>query len=147
MRKRRRGHSRPRGRREPGRRPRLRPRPCRSSPMPRPRPAQSTVAPAPLVRLGVARVRARPRRRGRLVQVLADEAVDVAVEDALRVPDLEPGAMVLHPLVRMEEIATDLRAPLRRLLLATFPGELLGALKLLSLEQAGAQDLHRCRLV
>src|SRR5215204_4600244 len=143
-RRRRRGRRAPRG--PPARcpRPARRPRPCRSSRRPRPRPAQSTARRAPSAGVRVPRPRT---GGGRLVQILPNEAVDVAVENTLGVADLEPGAMVLDPLVGMEEVAADLRAPLRGLLLTALPGELLGALELLPLEKPRAQDLHGRRLV
>src|SRR5215218_9965140 len=40
-------------------------------------------------------------------QVLANEAVEVAVEHALRVPDLETGAGVLHELVGVQGVGAD----------------------------------------
>src|SRR5262249_32441616 len=83
----------------------------------------------------------------RLEQVLAHEAVELAVEDALGVADLLAGAMVLHPRRGMERVAADLRSPRDVLLLAALGGELLGAPSLLLLEQPRAQELHRGRLV
>src|SRR5262245_57042903 len=55
--------------------------------------------------------------------------------------------MVLDPRGRVECVATDLRAPLGRLVLAALRGELLGTLALLLLEQPGAEQAHRGRLV
>src|SRR5215212_10644695 len=40
-------------------------------------------------------------------QVLADEPVEVAVEDALRISDLETGAGVLHELVGVQGVGAD----------------------------------------
>src|SRR6266545_4485591 len=85
--------------------------------------------------------------RGREVEVLPDEGIDVAVQHAVRVPDLVVRPVVLHPLVRVQEVAADLRAPFGRLLLAALLGELLRLLQLLALQQAGTQDLHRGRPV
>src|SRR4029077_19640882 len=84
---------------------------------------------------------------GGLVQVRADEPVDVAVQHPLGVAHLEASAVILDALVGMEEVAADLRAPLRRLLLAPFLGELPRALQLLPLQQPRAEDLHGGRLV
>ena len=39
-----------------------------------------------------------------------DELVEVAVEDALRVPHLDVGAVVLDELVRVQHVAADLAA-------------------------------------
>ena len=79
----------------------------------------------------------------RVVEVLADEAVDVAVEDSARVAHLEAGAVVLDALGRVERVRADLRAPLDRLLLAALGGEHLGTLSLLLFEELGAQEAHR----
>src|SRR5215207_8224580 len=90
---------------------------------------------------------ATPGGRGGTIQVFADEAVEVAVQHTLRVADLEVRPVVLHPLVGVEEVAADLGSPLGRLLLPTLLPQLLGAVELHALEQAGTQKLHRGRLV
>src|SRR5205814_7075454 len=46
----------------------------------------------------------------RLQEICPDEPVEVPIEHALRVPHLEVGAVVLHELVRVEEVAADRRA-------------------------------------
>src|ERR1044072_9292614 len=88
-----------------------------------------------------------PPRGRALQQVFPDESVQVPVQHALRVPHLEPGAVVLHSLDGMERVATDLGAPFGRLGLSAFLGELLGALVLLEGEETGLQKAHRDRLV
>src|SRR5204863_1893747 len=85
--------------------------------------------------------------RGGAQQVLPHEAVEIAVQDPLRVADLVSGPVVLYPGRRVKRIAADLRTPLRRLLLAPLRCQLLRLLSLLLLEQARAQYLHRGGLV
>src|SRR5829696_4642938 len=77
-------------------------------------------APLAAVRTG------RRRGCGRLVQVFADEPVEIAVEHPLGVTDLVVGAVILDPLVGMQEVASDLRSPLRRLDLPALLRQLLG---------------------
>src|SRR5262249_52902973 len=88
----------------------------------------------------------RPLRR-RFVQVVANEIVDVAVENPLGVPRLVSRAVVLDPLVGMEEVAANLRAPGYVLDLAPLLCQLFGPFALLELDQLRAQELHRHRLV
>ena len=42
-----------------------------------------------------------------LQQIRADETIDIAVEDSLRVADLVLGAVILDELVRVEDVAAD----------------------------------------
>src|SRR5216683_2962409 len=72
-----------------------------------------------------------------------DELLDVAIEDALHVTDLDAGAVILHEGVRVQHVASDLAPPVRGPQLPA----LLGLLRLLLedalLEQASAQHPHR----
>src|SRR5581483_3814857 len=77
----------------------------------------------------------------RLQEICADEAVQVAVEDALGVPHLEAGACVLHLLVRMEDVAADGVAAEPHGDAAPLAGELGLALLLRPLGEARAEDL------
>ena len=58
-----------------------------------------------------------------------------------------PRAVVLDPLVGVEEVAADLRSPGDFLDLAALLGQLFGPFALLQLDQLRAQQLHRHRLV
>ena len=69
-------------------------------------------------------------------QIRTDEAVEIAVEHALRVSSLEPGAVVLHELVRLEDVAADLAAEADVLRLAALAGKLGLALLLPELRDA-----------
>ena len=62
-------------------------------------------------------------------------------------PDLVAGAVVLDPLVGVEEVAADLRSPGDVFDLAALLREPFGAFALLELDQLRAQELHRRRLV
>ena len=75
---------------------------------------------------------AAPVRGRALQQVRAHEAVQVAVEHRLRVARLEVGAVVLHELVRVEDVRADLAAEADVLLRAALLGELRLALLLAS---------------
>ena len=66
-------------------------------------------------------------------KVGVDESVEVAVEDALRVPGFVIGAMVLDDLVGMEDIAADLTSEAGVLHDAALGGQLLLAALLLEL--------------
>ena len=44
-------------------------------------------------------------------QIRLDKAVEVAVQDPLDVPDLVLGAVILHQLVRVDDVAADLHSP------------------------------------
>src|SRR3954454_15984670 len=85
--------------------------------------------------------------RCRAQQILANEAVEIAVQDPLSIADLVPRAVVLDARRGMERVAADLGTPLRSLLLAALGGELLGLLTLLLLQQASPKVLHGGRLV
>src|SRR4029077_24121 len=80
----------------------------------------------------------RPRER-RL-----DEGIDVAVEHARRIADLDAGTVVLHDRVRVEHVGPDLAAPVGRSHLAA----LLRLRRFLFahalLEEPRFEDLHRC---
>jgi hypothetical protein len=65
-----------------------------------------------------------------------DEAIKVAVEDPLRVPDLVTRAQVLHLLVRVEHVASDLTSEVGLLHGATLFCELRLALLRLTLGEA-----------
>src|SRR5215213_9304906 len=80
-------------------------------------------------------------------QIRTDEAVEIAVEHALRISDLEAGAMVLHELVRLEDVAADLAAEADVLRLAALAGELGLALLLAELRDARPEDAQRRLLV
>src|SRR5262249_8407957 len=118
-----------------------------------PRPWWSTSSPSAAVAAGRSRYTSESaiglvrRRGGGFVEVIADEVVEIAVENALGVTRLVAGAMVLDPLVGVQEVAADLRAPGDVLDLAALLGQLLRAFALLQLDQLRAQELHRHRLV
>ena len=59
-----------------------------------------------------------PAGVGRGLQVGLDERGQVAVEDAVRVARLEPGAVVLDHPIRVQHVRADLASPLDRLLVA-----------------------------
>src|SRR5438093_12557575 len=71
-----------------------------------------------------------------------DEAVQVAVEHAPDVSDLDAGAVVLHERVRMEDVAPDLVPPGRRLVLTAQLRLLFLLLLELQLKEARAEDAH-----
>ena len=76
----------------------------------------------------------------------ADEAVEVAVEHALGVADLEVRAVVLDHRVRVQDVGADLRAEVDVLRLAALARDLLLALALLELDQlASAASPSRSR--
>ena len=76
-----------------------------------------------------------------------DEAVQVTVEDAVRVADLEVGPVVLDHRVRVQDVGADLRAEVDVLRLAALLRDLLLAAALLGLDQLRAQHRHRGRAV
>src|SRR5688572_1269572 len=80
-------------------------------------------------------------------QPAVDEAVEIAVEDALRVAGADTGAQVLHHLIGLQHVAADLAAEADFPLLAV---ELLHLAALLvepALVKPGLQDVHRGGLV
>src|SRR5204863_6730491 len=88
--------------------------------------------------------RSRPRRRpDHALVVRRQQLVQIAVEDRRRIAGLVAGAVVLHHLVGVEDIASDLIAPARRDVLALDTCVLFGAALQLELEQARAEDAHR----
>src|SRR5690348_1672652 len=90
----------------------------------------------------VPELRETPRRRwslGRSVQVGASEAVEIAIEDPVRIAHLEVGAMVLDHRVGMQDIGPNLRAEVHVLGLPLLACDLLAAPALLELDQLGAQ--------
>ena len=72
-----------------------------------------------------------PGRLGEQVRV--HEAVEPAVEDGLRVPDLEVGSVILHQLVRVQHVGADLTPEADVLRRAALARELGLALLLLEL--------------
>ena len=80
-------------------------------------------------------------------QVGVHEAVEVAVEHAVGVADLEVGAVVLDHRVRVQDVGADLRAEVDVLRLAALARDLLLAPALLGLDQLRAQHRHRGRAV
>jgi hypothetical protein len=69
-----------------------------------------------------------------------DEIVEVAVEDALRIADLDIGAVVLDQLVRVQDIAPNLTPEVRLLHGTPLPRQLGLALLLFELRQPRAKD-------
>src|SRR5205823_9091829 len=81
----------------------------------------------------------------RLQQKCANEPVEISVEAALGVPDLETGPGVLHLLIRVQDVAPDRVSAESHVHAAALAGELGLALLHRLLGEARAQDLH-CRL-
>src|SRR5919201_2907418 len=79
----------------------------------------------------------RPRERG------LDEGIDVAAEHTGGVADLEPGSVVLHERVRVQEVRADLAAPVGRTELAALFGLRFLLLAHAALQETRAKDLHR----
>src|SRR5918995_3219152 len=80
---------------------------------------------------------------GSVLQVGVDKGVDVAIKDAVHVRRLLDGAVVLHQLVRVEDVGADLGPPLYVRLLPTYRGDLLLTPLSLELEEARPKDAHR----
>src|SRR3954467_10704230 len=80
-------------------------------------------------------------------QILPDEPVEIAVEDALRVSDFKVGAEVFHKLIRVEDIAADLAPEAGRDDGSALFRHLLLPLLLEPLGEARTKDLHRRVLV
>src|SRR5947209_4701608 len=72
-----------------------------------------------------------------------DEDIDVTVEHAGRVADLDIGAVILHDRIWVEHVRADLTAPVGRAHLAAFLGLFLFLLTHTQLEQPRLQDAHR----
>ncbi len=77
-----------------------------------------------------------------LEQVCLDEGIDPPVQDRIHVPGLDPGAVILHQLVRSQDVGADLAPPGDLLLLPAEPIQLLFLLLPGPLVQAGPQHLH-----
>src|SRR5205823_4947476 len=82
-----------------------------------------------------------------LQQIRADETIEVAVEDALRVADLVLGPVVLDELVRVEDVAADRVAAEAHRDAAALARQLGLALLLGLLGEPRAEDLERGVLV
>src|SRR5207248_10255136 len=82
-----------------------------------------------------------------LQQIRADETIEVAVEDALRVADLVLGPVVLDELVRVEDVAADRVSAETHRHAAALAGQLGLALLLGLLGESRAEDLERGLLV
>src|SRR5689334_4343448 len=76
-------------------------------------------------------------------QVALDEHVDVAVEDAVHVADLLLGPVILHHLIRMQDVAADLAAEADLLLDAADLRQLRLVLFHLDVVEARLQHPHR----
>src|SRR5215210_1811618 len=77
-----------------------------------------------------------------VLQVGVDESVEFAVEHPVHVRRLLAGAMILHQLVRVEDVGPDLGPPLDLGLLPALRGDLLLPLLALQLEEPSPQDAH-----
>ena len=82
-----------------------------------------------------------------LLEVDADEVVEVAVEDAADVGDLEVGAVVADHLVGVHNVGSDLVAELGGTVFALEFGHVTATLLLLEVGEAGVEDAHRDVLV
>ena len=82
-----------------------------------------------------------------LLEVDADEVVEVAVEDAADVGDLEVGAVVADHLVGVHNVGSDLVAELGGTVFALELGHVTATLLLLEVGEAGVEDAHRDVLV
>src|SRR6266850_6769967 len=71
-----------------------------------------------------------------------DERIQVAVQNALRVAALEPGAMVLDEGVRLQDVGADLAAEIDVLLRPLLHRALLVTLAALHVVQARPEDFH-----
>src|ERR671911_485136 len=80
---------------------------------------------------------------GSVLQIGVDKGVEVTVEDAIDVRRLLAGAVVLHQLVRVEDVGPYLGAPLDIRLLPALRSDLLLAPLALELEEARPENAHR----
>src|SRR5918998_2463966 len=78
-----------------------------------------------------------------VLQVGVDEGVDVAVQHAIHVRRLLARAVVLHQLVGVEDVGSDLGTPLDVRLLPAYGGDLALPSLALELEEARPEDPHR----
>src|SRR5581483_6299377 len=83
----------------------------------------------------------------RLQQKCAYETIEISVEHALGVPDLETGSGVLHLLIRVQDVAPDRISAESHVHAAALACELGLALLLRLLGEARAEDLQRSLLV
>src|SRR5580700_6599256 len=76
-----------------------------------------------------------------------DEAIEIAVQHALRVARAHAGAQILHHLVGLEDVTSNLAAPADFVFLAVEALHFAALLVELALVEARFEDAHRARPV